>query len=343
MMTMMCKLFNLFRCRSRDEKKCDDIIRHEFEETNQLLALPRVSQPARLFDAYAELIFAIYKWDGEWRIGKVRSYDPNNTITVVWDDGFLQIGTPLENIRKPSVAVRKALLASFDLTSKQEMNYESMQLNENITHEESSLWDLARRGETTAVLRMIDSGKISANEIEMIQGHAGRSVLYHACVAANLELVTGLLARGAFDWDQTCRIAVTGNEQADDERDLLFDPDLNTFSDFVDYDNYPAKENLLKIKNSTSARRYDQIRTMLKQTESNAPRELFRSALDDCCVCHSAVPDGVSTCGHIACCRSCLTLLRDRRESGCPICRARIRQIFHVPATLFQFSSTEIN
>ena len=64
----------------------------------------------------------------------------------------------------------------------------------------------------------------------------GRSVLYWACHGGHADLVEALLARGGVDHDGSAAIAVTTSaEAADDERDLLFDPDVGVYSDFVDY------------------------------------------------------------------------------------------------------------
>ena len=43
------------------------------------------------------------------------------------------------------------------------------------------------------------------------------------------------MARGGVDADGAAYLAVTSRERANDDRDLMFDPDTNTFSDWVDY------------------------------------------------------------------------------------------------------------
>lgn len=291
-------------------------------ETQEVLALPLLRRPHRSFvEANGCLSFARYKWDGSWRLAKVRSVDPNETVTLVWEDGFLQIGTKPTDARRAGHRAVRALEALSALeSSSSDAEDEPIQEEENL---EPTIWELTKRGKVDAVVRLVDQGLASANDLEEIDGKAGRSVLYHACFSGHPELVAALLARGAVDWDGTCELAVTGSERANDDLDLTFDPDENTYSDFVDY-----AEPSRRVVGQSS---YDRIRTMLNRARETAPPVIFRSSANsECCVCAARKADAVSICGHIACCRRCLTRLRDRRE-GCPICRCRIKRILDAP------------
>ena len=288
-------------------------------ETHEILAVP-TPRTDLFLKIEGPVVFARYKWSGTWRVAKVRSVDPNDTVTVVWEDGFLQIGTRPIDVRRLSKKAQRAVDALSTTPA-------PVLAPVVPTGDASSVWELAKRGHVDAVLKIIDQGDASPNDLEQIDGQAGRSVLYHACHSGNVHLVAGLLKRGAFDWDHTCDLAITGNERADETMDLLFDPDTSTFSDFIDYNtNSPG---VVVPRTFSSA---DRIRTMLRRAAKHAPPAVFRSAVDDCCVCTTHKADAVSVCGHVACCRTCLATLRDRRD-GCPICRCRIRDIFAAPAT----------
>lgn len=295
-------------------------------ETDEVLALPRDGFPHRSFQvASGPLVFASYKWEGTWRLGKVRSEDPNETMTIVWEDGFLQIGTRRSEARLVGPSAVAAIEAHRASLASQDRWRQGMTREGEASRSEevrASVWEQAKKGNTAEVLRFVDEGLASANDLEVIDGQAGRSVLYHACFSGHVELVAELLARGAVDWDGTASMAVTGRERADDNVDLRFDPDENSYSDFVDYANGQRR--------ATVSRSYDRIRAMLRKAREDAPPIVFRNVGLECCVCFQRRADAVSICGHAACCRPCLTTLRDRRE-GCPICRSRIRAILDAP------------
>ena len=200
---------------------------------DEVLASPSASCERLFQSTLGPEVFVRYKWDGAWRVAKVRSADPNLTATVVWEDGFLQVGTRRGDVSRPTEKVAKALDHARQRETPMIEQKEEPPQSSPVT---SSVWELAKRGDVAGVLRLVDAGEASPNDLEEIDGQAGRSVLYHACHSGNADLVRALLRRGAFDWDNTCEIAVTGREKADDEKDLFFDPDSNTFSDFVDYD-----------------------------------------------------------------------------------------------------------
>lgn len=301
---------NLTSCLWCERDKVRTWIR-SLDEADSVLALCREEQ--RLFlETPGQCIFARYRWGGEWRVARIRSVDPNGTVTVVWDDGFLQVGTLRSEARRMSWKVARSV----------PVRAAQPQVVPRPAYTASdTIFDLAKRGDVHGVLEAIDSGQATANDVQEIDGLAGRSVLYWACHGGHADLVAALLVRGAWDWDRSCAIAVTSNELADDARDLLFDPDQNQFSDFVDY--APRQSN----KGPSS---FDLIRSLLRDAAKNEPGRLFRSAPDECCVCAIKPPNAVCCpCGHVACCDTCLEQLRDRRQ-GCPICRARICRILPV-------------
>ncbi|KAJ8602883.1 hypothetical protein CTAYLR_009944 [Chrysophaeum taylorii] len=274
-----------------------------------------VGDEARIFsETGGPYVCARYKWGG-WRVGKVRSVDPNDTVTLVWDDGFLQIGTRRRDVRRvlSKVSRRQSTEAPAAAAPAPQQ-------------EQQTVFACAKRGDVAGVVREIDARRAMANDVEEIEGRAGRSLLYWACHGGHADLVAALLARGAWDWDKSCVVAVTGNERADDATDLVFDPDEQVFSDFVDY----APRLVGNKEGGPSRSSFEVIRALLREAAKHEPATLYRSSNDDCCVCVAHRADAVAApCGHVACCESCLRRLRDRRD-GCPICRQRIRRILPV-------------
>jgi len=269
-------------------------------------------------------VVAHFKWEATWRRAKVRSVDPNDTATVLWEDGFLQVGTRRAHIcrAEPSRASRRRCIG--DLGSGFATARELL-----LATKERTVWDCAKRGDVEGCLRLIVDGTATPNDPEPLEldgvAYAGRSALYWACFCGHTRLVEALLERGGRDDDGTCFLAVTSAERADDDRDILFDPDANLFSDNVDY-THPSSSTKAEASSSDVIRRLLVVHAA--KTEAGGPLRLYRVGKDgECCVCSERDADAVaSPCGHVACCEACLTKLRDNRE-GCPICRARIRTI----------------
>lgn len=175
------------------------------------------------------------------------------------------------------------------------------------------------------------------------------------------DLIDELAIEAGQTHDGSAYLAITSAERADDNRDLLFDPDTGTYSDWVDYD--PAA-NISAAKNGTpTADDTVLIRAMLQAAKSAhshcdadtmrsmLPNRLYESthksfdcraqaapksvsaevntntrniATSECVVCLSEQPNAIPVpCGHIACCNACLRKVHKNRD-GCPICRARI-------------------
>jgi hypothetical protein len=146
-------------------------------------------------------------------------------------------------------------------------------------------------------------------------------------------LARELLARGGTDADGTAYVAVTSRETADDERDLMFNQDDNVFSNWIEYDPNHAETRASKEDGSLL------IRAILLAAKPHGskklPTPLYEStehtseSREDICVVYldSKADAAPYPCGHIACCFSCLTSIRDSGE-GWPICRARIRESY---------------
>jgi hypothetical protein len=215
----------------------------------------------------------------------------------------------------------------------------------NDNGEEVTVWEAAKRGDMNTTLAIIDRGDATPNDVELLNGgFQGRTPLYWSCFVGHVDLVRELLARGGIDADGTAYLAITSRETADDERDLMFNPDDNIYSDYVDYENETNIPKPTSVEDDTVL-----IRSMLLAARSpyvnrrHLPSRLYESAAKEdivemtdkqpqsisaqrmmCVVCLEAQADAIPTpCGHIACCVVCLTTIRDNRD-GCPICRGRI-------------------
>ena len=210
-----------------------------------------------------------YRHTGEWFVCRIRSYDCDGTLTIVWEDGTLQIGTKIseelqrmpndlsqsvdeqianeqENrIRTTRVKAQNTpFLRNYN---RKRSNKEMLQLQKQVveppTHNGLTVWEASKRGDLETVLTLIDRGDATPNTVETLddsrgaggEEQLGRTPLYWACFGGHVELVRELLARGGVDADGTAYLAVTSRERANDNRDLMFDPDTNTFSDWVDY------------------------------------------------------------------------------------------------------------
>ena len=257
-------------------------------------------------------VVARYKWTTRWRYGKLRSADPDGTCTILWEDGFLQVGTrPRDVRRRPENGAGRAEAVAAARAAADAPG-------------DPTVWELAKRGDVAGVVALVDGGDASPNGPEPLRDSAGavydgRTPLYWACHGGHAALVRALLVRGGVDDDGTCALAVTSKARADDDRDLLFDPDNNAFSDHVDY---VARADEA-VAEDTSA----EIRSLLAASAAARKRVFYAAARGECCVCAAARADAVAEpCGHVSCCAACLEALRARRD-GCPICRQRIRAI----------------
>ena len=322
----------------------------------RLLARPSEPEQNRLFsNCCRPTLFGLYRHEGQWYLCRVRSRDCDGTYTIVWEDGTLQIGTTHEELLRPATEQLKldieASLAKTQLyhqstmhssgggvpgaTRADSMGTESSSISGGDDNDDIDVWEAAKRGDMETVLRIIDSGEASPNDVELLDevGTQGRTPLYWACFIGHVELVRELLARGGIDYDGSAYLAVTSREKADDERDLMFNPDDEIYSDWVDYD---PKTNATNDKESTKTTREDDtalIRAMLLANQSrhnkgpaNMPTRLYKQASKDglCVVCLEEKANAQPVpCGHIACCMGCLTRVRDNRD-GCPICRGRL-------------------
>lgn len=204
-----------------------------------------------------------YRHTGQWFFCRVRSHDCNDTLTVVFEDGTMQIGCRPQELRLPNASLSRQIEQVLQRILQQQNNGNSRTAptnnNNNILKQQSSsvadhflaqfqpptykgmdVWEAAKKGETEVVLTLIDRGDATPNDVEMLESTSvamqhGRTPLYWAVFGGHVELVRELLARGGVDADGTAYLAVTSREKADDNRDLMFDPDTGTYSDWVDY------------------------------------------------------------------------------------------------------------
>ncbi|KAL7580710.1 hypothetical protein ACA910_000995 [Epithemia clementina (nom. ined.)] len=294
-----------------------------------------------------------YRHTGEWFLCRARSHDCDGTFTIVWEDGTLQIGTkisqelkrmPINLSQRVDEEIAKRGLnrqhPPFRIGAEKELdnaavsllqNSLAKELNEPPTHNGLSVWEAAKKGDLETVLALIDRGDATPNTVEILSGgggfskdgnnedQAGRSPLYWACFGGHVELVRELLARGGVDTDGAAYLAVTSRERANDDRDLMFDPDTNTYSDWVDYatteqdsskqqqgDKASQKDDtaliraMLAAASATPAKRRRDMNAMRKRL----PQRLYNSNADsvagnsECIVCLNHVSsskDGVAT------------------------------------------------
>lgn len=180
-------------------------------------------------------------------------------------------------------------------------------------------------------------GGATPNDVELFDSQLaradtvlhGRTPLYWACFGGHVELVRELLLRGGVDHDGAAYIAVTTRQGADNDQDILFDPDTGVFSDFVDYDPVVSRREgggeddafliramLVAVKSAVS--------TNPNSLRRRLPKQLYHESSKECVVCWvNPANAAIVPCGHVACCTSCLTKVRKSRD-GCPLCRATI-------------------
>jgi Zinc finger, C3HC4 type (RING finger) len=306
------------------------------------------SKPERLFlNCYKPTLFGLYRHSGQWFLCRVRSYDCDGSFTICWEDGTLQIGTKQHDLRLPSAKLSDEIENRYDNNHISETNLDSspspytnsdsdiltQSQNDSNTDEELTVWEAAKKGDLIGTLTIIDRGDATPNDVEILDNDEkakGRTPLYWACFVGHVELVRELLSRGGIDHDGTAYLAVSSRERANDDRDLMFNPDDNIYSDFIDYVENDSKQHSAGQRDNTAL-----IRSMLLSAKMNSttgiPKRLYESAdvqniesTGLCIICFESAADAVpSPCGHIACCVPCLTSIHNSRE-GCPICRSRI-------------------
>jgi hypothetical protein len=371
---------------------------HTLSVTNRRMAELTQFPPAPLFLACRRpTLFGQYRWTDEWFICRIRSFDVDGSYTVVWEDGSLQIGTQSQSIRRMVPELLKEMESSieFQQQNRLEQTIRSRTANtlicivswiihllkqlcfpwtmtidatrtpvdENKVSEWNGItvWEASKRGDLATTLAIIDAGWATPNDVELLdQERQGRTPLYWACFGGHVDLVRELLARGGKDIDGAAYLAVTTREKADDNRDLMFDPDTETYSDWVDYpiddkihadatrqprgtkDDAALIRAMLVAAQSHTSQRSERIRQLL-------PRQLYKSSTSqvivsegdhasvssECVICWSHPADAIPVpCGHISCCWTCLTKLTKNRHhhhhrggGECPICREYIAAI----------------
>lgn len=246
------------------------------------------------------------------------------TVYYVW--GCIQPSTKLEDINfeectPPDESFSQVLA-------------EKSKSQEPLVDDADTIWLAARRGDERAICSL--AGKMEdINTLEPIVAgdyKSGRSALYWACLCGHLECVKTLLDLGAVDADGSAFQAATCSEPVrakSDDRDILFDPDANMFSDFVD--------RVTTSLTDGSDRVSMQIRALLTSHRAGGilppPKTVFDRSSAHCCVCFESFskrPSAVcSPCGHSASCFECLTKIHQARM-GCPECRSHIREIINV-------------
>ena len=70
-------------------------------------AAPSVAVPF----AAITILLGRYRWTGEWLLCRIFCRDDPGTYTVVWQDGFLQVGTPSQDLRSFSPLLVKRIMS----------------------------------------------------------------------------------------------------------------------------------------------------------------------------------------------------------------------------------------
>jgi Zinc finger, C3HC4 type (RING finger) len=281
----------------------------------------------------------------------------------VWQDGFLQIGTSEKDLRRLSPSldrrIRRELGQMMAVLRKERLEKKvssssscgSQVISVGVKSEPATLnglnvWEASKLGNMETTLAIIDSGAASPNDVELLDVKEtaykaeGRTPLYWACFGGHVELVRELLLRGGEDRDGAAYCAVTTREAANDQRDILFDPDTGVYSDFVDY--IPGNARPQQGKKSDEALLIRALLVAAKSAKSTdagrlvlrLPKKLYREPRKECIVCLVNSADTVALpCGHVACCWTCVRKIRKRSE-GCPLCRAPMLAVERSTANL---------
>jgi hypothetical protein len=196
---------------------------NKLSPSKRMLARPTESLQAKLFSSCCRpSLFGLYRHTNQWYLCRIRSLDVDNTFTIVWEDGTLQIGTTKEELLRPATEELKATVeralekteynilptlwtqSSLPAAAKIDSSENSSSSNSDVAEDEITVWEAAKRGDMATSLRIIDQGDASANDVELVDdalGTQGRTPLYWACFIGHVELVRELLARGGIDYD----------------------------------------------------------------------------------------------------------------------------------------------
>jgi hypothetical protein len=327
-----------------------------------------------------------YRWDGLWYSARIKSKDPNDTFTISFEWGCWQMNTSATDMKLiTNEPDRRAFEAKERGAVTQMAPPAATSGDQGIAGGDGDdVWLAARRGDLDTLVTLVrNGGPLDEPEVfehdqagerahERGAGGGGKAVgrtpLYWACLCGHSEVVEWLLRNGARDVDGSAFAAVTGSRPVrhqDDERDLVFDPDENIYSDFVERSAGAHVQSTLDIDalDANSAR----IRQLLAEYAAQAPHDaafasqpsaltstsgavvqvrmvggtgvcpmperVYAYDVDQpetkvCVVCTTAQVDGVSVpCGHAVACMECLHTIRSAREYGCPLCRSQIRDI----------------
>lgn len=329
-----------------------------------------------------DIVSARYRWDSICYAARIKSKDPNDTFSVAFEWGCWQMNTPTCDM----------ILITDNATIRAYKNKElaamprKVNVEKDDEEDEDDVWLAARRGDLKTVMELVRNGapldepeiledvksdnRIKVNGDDLL----GRTPLYWACLCGHSELVEWLLSNGARDTDGSAFAAVTGSKpvrHGDDERDLIFDPDENIYSDFVDraadahirstleidaQDANSVRIRQLLLKSATAADTSASVSESIESALSPGvvgvrmvggtglcpmPERLYSYEVDQddkvCVVCTVAQIDAVSVpCGHAVACMACLRTIRNAREYGCPVCRSQIRDILRLEEVIVQ-------
>jgi hypothetical protein len=343
----------------REESGASDPERKKFVQVHEgsvrALSIPVLPSVSNLFSSVeSALLLGRYRWTDQWLLCRLFSVDDDGSYSVVWQDGFLQIGTPWKDLRRLSPSLARRIQREIDqvvddLQCISIVDSSSSPYGKKLAHSEQrapmtinglDVWEAAKRGDLETALAIIDRGGATPNDVELLDAsdaksapaHSaqGRTPLYWACFGGHVELVRELLLRGGVDHDGAAYCAVTSRQVANDHRDILFDPDTGVYSDFVDYDPYQSA-----LDDKTNSDDVLLIRAMLVAIKSadstnpatlgrRLPKQLYHSSGKECAICLINSAEAITVpCGHVACCLPCVTKVRKRRD-GCPLCRTPI-------------------
>jgi len=276
-------------------------------------------------------LLAEYRWEpGVFYPCKVRGVENAQlgTYTIMFHWGCLQPSTHHDQIKWDEEVEVVLSETTEEVTTSKSNGDDNDDDKDDDDDDDNNIWVAARKGDVETVRRLAKTME-DINALEPVSTMDGRSALYWACLTGRIEVVELLLALGARDTDGSAFQAATCSDPVrarTDERDLLFDPDENLFTDNV------VRAAIARTDGSDDASR--KIRALLTAARTTGlrcppPAVVFDRPSTQCCVCFesfSAKPPAVcSPCGHSASCAPCLKKIRS--STGCPVCRSRIREI----------------
>jgi hypothetical protein len=150
------------------------------------------------------ILLGRYRWTGEWFFCRIRSCDVDGTCTVVWSDGFLQIGTSATTELRRVCGFQKEALVWETIESAFRAAQRRIEPCQTIKKEDDdgetkngsdrslssvgledgappyeyrgkTVWEAAKQGDFETCLFIIDRGMATPNDVEQVFGAAASS------------------------------------------------------------------------------------------------------------------------------------------------------------------------